>query len=279
MRPDAIRVVKNSGQIEEFDEAKVRNALIRAGANQAVSDEVTKEVSSKARDGMRTSEIFGMAFSLLEARDTTVAARFNIKNALIRFGPTGFPFEKYVARLLQARGFKTVVGQTYPGHCVSQEVDITAEDSAGRYMVECKFHNQLGIYTGLKEAMYTYARFQDIIEGGGSFTRPWMVTNTKITDEAIKYSLCRGMRMTAWGYPPGDSLQDMIDCECLYPVTVLSELDDPSLKGIIEAGAMTVKDLNLLDEKTLGKLTSKDGTDLAKLSSIVRDLAKSASEP
>lgn len=36
---------------------------------------------------------------------------------------------------------------------------------SGRYMIECKFHN-VPIYTGLKEVMYTYARFLDVKDAG-----------------------------------------------------------------------------------------------------------------
>jgi len=51
------------------------------------------------------------------------------------------------------------------GKCVNQEIDVVAENPSGRYMIECKFHN-VPIYTGLKEVMYTYARFLDVKDAG-----------------------------------------------------------------------------------------------------------------
>ena len=56
------------------------------------------------------------------------------------------------------------------GHCVSHEIDIVASKQEKQYMIECKYHNMPGIYTCLKEVLYTYARFLDLVEGSQNKT-------------------------------------------------------------------------------------------------------------
>ena len=52
------------------------------------------------------------------------------------------------------------------GKCASHEIDVIADKGDSlRYMIECKYHNSQGIYTGLKEALYTHARFLDLNNG------------------------------------------------------------------------------------------------------------------
>ena len=41
---------------------------------------------------------------------------------------------------------------------VRHEIDLFAVAKGNATMVECKYHNYKGVFTGLKEAMYTYAQ-------------------------------------------------------------------------------------------------------------------------
>ncbi len=264
-----VSVVKHSGEVEEFDIQKVEYALIRSGTSRKLAKELAREVKDSIFDGITTSEVYKLAFKLLKKRDTTSATRFGLKLAIMRLGPTGFPFEKYVSRILREHGFKTEINQTLKGVCVDHEVDVVAEKDDVRFMVECKYHNQQGFSTGLKEALYTQARFQDLVDGGHNFNRPWIMCNTKCSETAIKYGEYKGMKFTSWGYPPGESLQDLIEGKCLYPVTILRKVTNEMKNRLANRNLMLVQDLIKL---TPGKLSKATGKSIDKLKPLLREL-------
>ena len=45
------------------------------------------------------------------------------------FGPTGFPFEKLTAEILESMGYSTRTGVIVPGHCVKHEIDVIAANA------------------------------------------------------------------------------------------------------------------------------------------------------
>ena len=158
-------VLKASGEKEEFDAGKVRKTCLRSGASKELADKTAREVEERAYDGITTREILSLTLKLLEEEPET-ATRYDLKRAIMSLGPTGFPLEKFIAEVLQNYGYKTKVGKIIRGRCVNHEVDVVAEKDGKRYLVECKYHNASGIYTDLKVALYTHARFLDL---GDSF--------------------------------------------------------------------------------------------------------------
>jgi len=48
--------------------------------------------------------------------------RYSLKKALSSLGPSGYPFEQYVGRILQGHGYSVEVGRIIKGYCVSHEV-------------------------------------------------------------------------------------------------------------------------------------------------------------
>ncbi len=248
-------VVKNSGERQQFDQKKVEYALIRSGANPKLAREVAWEVESQIFDGISTSKVYQLAFKILSKHDNSSATRFGLKLAIMRLGPTGFPFEKYMSRVLDAYGYNTMINQNLMGTCVEHEVDIVAQKDEQKYMVECKYHNQLGIFTGLKEALYTQARFEDLADGGHSFTHPWIICNTKITSTAIQYGTCKNMKMTAWGYPEKENLQDLIEAKRLYPMTILRTVTDEVKNKLARHDLLLTQDLLKLEPAKLSKLS------------------------
>jgi hypothetical protein len=180
----------------------------------------------------------------------TKAARYDLKRSLLRLGPTGFGFEKFVARLLEEYGYKTETNVVVEGRCVNQEIDVVAENERGRYMVECKFHN-VPIYTGLKETMYTYARFLDVKDVGG-FIQPWIFTNTKFSGDAKRYAACMGIKLTGWNYPENESIEVMLESKGLYPITIL-RIDKETLNVVVSAGLVFCRDVIKVGESNLRK--------------------------
>ncbi len=135
-------ITKSSGQKVPFNAGKLKKSLLRAGASDFQADEIISEVISMLVEGMSTSKIHKAAFRLLKDVSRPVAARYKLKQALLELGPSGFPFEQYIAELLKFQGYKTQVGVFVQGHCVTHEIDVIAEKENTQLMIECKFHNR-----------------------------------------------------------------------------------------------------------------------------------------
>lgn len=233
-------VLKASGRIEKFDEGKIKKTCLRAGASKEFTNEVVNEVKRMAYNGISTREILNITLNLLRKEHPGVSARYDLKRAIMSLGPTGYPFEKFFSEVLENYGYETQVEKILKGKCVSHEIDIIAEKNRKRYMIECKYHNEIGCYTELKVSLYTYARFLDL---EGKFDEPWLVCNTKLTNEAIKYSKCVGMKVTSWGYPQEESLERMIEEKKLYPITILKSINTFEKEKLIEGNLLLAKDL------------------------------------
>jgi Holliday junction resolvase len=252
-------VVKASGETEYFDIYKIKRTCIKAGATQALANKIAREVERKVHDGVSTREILHITLKLLEKQKPFIAARYDLKGAIFRMGPAGFAFEHLVAEILKEYGFKTKVHSMIRGFCVEHEIDVIATENGKNYMIECKYHNLPGIYTGLREAMYTYARFLDLVKGSENkccqkFDQPWLVCNTRFSEDAIQYSECAGLRLLGWNYPE-ENLREMIEKKKLYPITMLRKLDRESQEKLADSGLVLIKDLTELSIKELNKIT------------------------
>jgi len=257
-------VVKASGEREPFNSEKVYRACVRAGALPALAKSITDRIEGILYDGISTREIYHEVRRLLEASKVEVAARYSLKEALMRLGPAGFPFETYIGEVLEEYGYETTLRTIVEGFCVKHELDIIAVEKAGSgsktHMIECKYHNAPGIITGVKEVMYTYARFLDLKEGGehgkcGRFDKAWLVCNTKSSLDAQAFARCRGIRLLCWKYPEGEGLESLIDRRALYPITVLQSLKSEHIEDFSRNKIMLVKDLASYDLKRLEALT------------------------
>jgi len=259
-------VVKASGEKEEFDIEKIRRTCLRAGASKELADRISKEVEKKAHDGMTTKEIRDLVLKLLE-EEPRAAAKYDLKRAIMSLGPAGFTFEKFMAEVLENYGYKTKVGEVLRGKCVDHEIDIVAEKDGKRYLVECKYHNAPGIYTDLKVALYTHARFLDL---GKNFDHVWLICNTKCTNEARRYAKCVGLKITSWRYPRRESLEKMIEKKNLYPVTILKSVKGLARDGLFQAGIMLAKDLSSYELEDLKRRTGLPQDTLNKIMEEVR---------
>lgn len=232
-------VTKASGEKEEFDVEKVRLTCLRAGASKQLADKIAEEVKAKAYDGITTKEILHLTLKLLE-EEPEAAIRYDLKRAIMALGPTGFPFEEFMAEVLKNYGYETKVGEIVKGKCVSHEIDIIAEKEGVRYLVECKYHNTPGILTGLEVVMYTYARLLDL---GEKFHQAWLICNTKCTAEAKQFGRCVGVKVTSWRYPERESLEEMVETKRLYPITILRSVTEPVRERLFQARVMLARDL------------------------------------
>ncbi len=243
---NVVNIIKASGDVEPFSDRKVINSLLRAGAPLDLAQRIISEIKPHLYQNIPSFEVYNLVMRILKKQQQDLAARYNLKKALMELGPTGYPFEKYISEILKAQKHEVKINQIIAGKCVSHEIDIVAKSNS-RFMIECKFHNQLGGRTDIKVALYTYARFLDIKEKG--FDQPWLITNTKVTQEVKTYALCVGMKVTAWAYPEKESLRGMIDQTGLHPITASVRLSAAEKQDLIEKGVVFYRDYSSIEKK------------------------------
>lgn len=223
----SVLVAKADGTEEPFNPEKLVASLMRAGAEQAVARDIARAVEAPLVSGTTTHEIYRRAFAKLRDARRGVAARYSLKRALLQFGPSGFPFEAYLAELFRAEGYAAKTDQIVRGKCVEHEVDVVLQKDGVTTYVEAKFHNAAGFKTDLKTVLYVQARIEDLAglhsEHPGN-ARGMVVTNTKFTGRALEYASCAGLELLSWEEPRGRTLQERIDAAGLYPVTALTTL-------------------------------------------------------
>jgi hypothetical protein len=246
-------IIKASGEKESFNGKKIYSGIILAGGSKKLARETIEKVRKRIREGKTTTEDI-LTFVLDNLRkEKGVAARYDLKRAIMSLGPSGFPFEKYVSSILKEYGYSTEVGVSLKGKRVMQEIDVIAKNKE-KYMIECKYHNNLGKYAGLKEAMYTYARFLDVKKHGFNF--PWLITNTKCSISAVNYSKGINLKITGWKYPKNKGLKELIERKNLYPITIIRTIDSKTKEKLYSLKIMLAKSLL---EYSIPKLIEKTG--------------------
>jgi len=237
---EQVTIVKANGRHETFDAEKLRFSLLNSGASDDMAEKVIGHILPGLKNGMTTSDIYKRASSFLENLHRPIARSYSLRRAIMALGPSGFPFEDFVAEILKAKGFKCETEQILLGGCVQHEVDVVAYNEKKLLVVEAKFHNELGTKSDLKVVLYVKARFDDLRDnvydyGGNNrkITDAWLVTNTKFSSTAIRYGECQNMTLIGWNYPERGNLQDLIEEEVLHPITCLSSLSQAQKQELI----------------------------------------------
>lgn len=262
-----INVIKLNGEKEAFSSKKVYNSVRRSGGSKILAKKIVAEIEKKVYLGIKTSEIYDQVKKSLKREDIKTSLRFNLKRGFRRLGPSGFPFEKYIAELFTNRGFKTKINQFIAGRCCSYEIDFTALKGGLEYIGECKYRNLSGGRVHSKVALANYARFLDI-KGNRKNVKSILVTNTKFTSKAIKYSKCVDVDLLGWKYPKGSGLEYLVEKHKLYPITILHSLNKSLLEVFIDKKIMMVKDLL---EKDIGKLSRVTGLSQKQLKPLIAE--------
>lgn len=242
-------ITKADGSVEEFNPNKLRHSLRRAGAGDAEIGDIVTQIESIAHDGMRTQDIYKHAFTLLKGAEKSISARYSLRRALFNLGPTGFPFETFLARLFQSQGYETKTGIVLKGRCALHEIDLAAYKADHAFVAEAKFHARPGLKSDLQVAMYSYARLLDLSdqkicnEDICGVKNLKIITNTKFTSAAINYAACVGVEVLSWDYPKKDNLYEMIDKSGLYPITVLQGLNNSQKQFLLSKMVVVCEDL------------------------------------
>ncbi len=244
-----VTVIKADGTAEEFQIQKLKRSLRRSGAVREEVREIAAEIEKELVDGMKTQEIYSRAFSLLRDSEQPVAARYSLRRALFGLGPTGFPFEDFLARLFETEGYTTRTRLELKGNCTTHEIDVAAYKDDHSFVAEAKFHARPGIKSDLQVVMYSNARKMDLVDAKicnadiCGVTNLMVITNTKFTHTAESYSECAGLELLSWDYPKQNNLHDRIQRAGIYPITVLQSLSGAQKKALIERGVIICGDI------------------------------------
>ncbi len=264
-------IIKADGKKEPYDKGKISSSIKKAGASPEITAEATKTINRKIKPNMSTDEIFHRTVEHLKTHEPKVALKYSLKRAIMNMGPEGYVFEKYIAKILREYGYVTEVSQILKGYCVEHEVDVVATKDNNTYLIECKYHNSPGTKSDVKIALYIHSRFQDIKKALMLKTsnniplEAWLVTNTKCTSDAIKYSNCAGLKVLAMHYPRLENLQYYIVTKKLYPISILSTITERQKERLFNSGIIMVKELTALGTDKLAGLLGTDTSEVSKI--------------
>ncbi len=269
-------VKKANGDTEVFNPAKLKNSLDLAGASGEESEIVLEKIREILYKGITTRKIYRKAFSELKKIKKEAALSYSLNEAVMGLGPTGFPFEKFVARVFSRLGYETEVGLMMKGMCIEHEIDFLARHDSHIFVAETKFHNEHGIKSNLQTALFVKARFDDLWESPhlSAKTKPhavWLITNTKFTKSALTYGECAGINMISWNHPKEGNLQDLIEKSKLHPVTAITSLSKKEKKRLMENNVVLCRDIVEHSEKLelYGVNPKKHKTVLSEAESII----------
>jgi hypothetical protein len=255
---EKIFVINSLGEREGFSEKKVLNSLRRSGASNEVANKVLSQVRERLVSDMKTSEIFKMIKSFLRKEKFQVALKFNLKESIKILGPAGFIFEKYITNIFREYGYKVKTDQIIYGRCIDYEMDVLAQKENTMYLGECKYRNSPGEKVDVNVCLKEFALLNDIRRGkffssddSIKSIQSLIITNTKFTDQAIKYAECEGIYLLGWRYPLEGGLEKLIEDKKLYPITILPSFKKYLMGYFVEKNMMLVK--NLLEIKDVAK--------------------------
>jgi hypothetical protein len=256
----AINVTKFDGRLQPFDRAKVARTCMRMGADRAVADDIAGRVEAEAYDGITTKRIMQMIFANLRRRMPEARHRIDLRTAISLMRPKP-DFELFAAQILRAYGYKVASNRIIRGKCVEHEIDAVAENGKDVFYVEVKHHMNAHTYTGVDVFLQARATFEDLTDGykAGAhrtpFTKAMVFTNAKMSEHALRYADCRGIRYVSWDEPRGRGLGDIIDSHKLYPVTLIRGMDAGAMAKLGDAGIVTLRQLADTPEDELVRAT------------------------
>ena len=131
-----------------------------------------------------------------------------------------------------------------------------------------------------------WARFEDIrrawheIDGKEKyFSQAWLVTNTKLTADAIRYAECMGLQAVSWEYPPGQNLPVLIEKAGLHPLPTLTGLTRGQKRRLMEKGIILCTELDHKALAELGITDSRANAVLEEMTELCRTMEKGQKQP
>jgi len=257
-------VIKSNKQKEAYQKEKVINSLRRLNLSPEKIDEILFKIDRELPEVVSTKRLFQFIFENLKKIQLVESFKYNLKQAIFKLGPAGYPFEKFIAHLLKLDGYKAKHNLFLQGKCLSYEIDLLAEKENILYIGECKFHNQNWKINDIKVVLYSYARFLDLKENLTQESLPIVITNTRFTSEAIKFSECYNLKLLAWNYPK-ENLPYLIDKFKAYPITIFDFISLKALQNFFNYDLVLIQDLLQKDKSYLKKISGLNDREIENL--------------
>ncbi len=246
-------ILKSNGEKELFAQEKLTRSLRKSGASDDEIAQTVAYVIAKLKPNMSTGDIYALAYKNLNThlKRNPNAIRYSLKRSVMELGPTGFPFEKFIARIFNALGYECKTGLILPGKCIEHEVDILAYNAEEVICMEAKFHNEAWTKSDAKVALYVKARFDDLIGQNiklagrdRTITKGILVTNTDFTDTVYQYVGCIGaFSLMSWSDPAEKNILNYIEKYSLYPIGVIPELSQKDIAMLVLKDILLCKEL------------------------------------
>lgn len=154
-----IKIQKSSGEKVNFSLPKLKKSLRYSGASEKDTQQIIDIVRDELYQRISTREIYNRAYVLLKKKKAVFASKYKLKKTIYELGPTGFPFEHFIAEILSHSGYQVALGQYVQGKCVSHEIDVIARKHTEKLFVECKFHGEEGRNCDVKIPLYIHSRY------------------------------------------------------------------------------------------------------------------------
>ena len=243
-----IYVTKANGDKQLFDKQKIINTCLRLQATLEQAQSIADKIQAKAYDGIPTSKILKMIFRYMEKYRPAIGHQIDLRQAIamLRSKPD---FEIFIAKLFEAMGYEVETNLIIQGKCIEHEIDVVARKEGEVILIEVKHHVNHHTYSGLDVFLQLNSTLEDLKEGyevgknNFKFTRAILICNTKVSEHAKRYALCRGLEFIAWKFPPEKGLERLIEEYKFYPISFLKEIERDEAYKLADIGIVTVKQL------------------------------------
>jgi len=255
-----IYVTKADGSKQLFDKQKIINTCLRLQATPQQAQSIADRIEARVYDGIPTRKILQMIFQYMEKYRPAIGHQIDLKQAIamLRSRPD---FEIFISKIFEALGYKVDTNLIIQGKCIEHEIDIVARKEQETILIEVKHHVNHHTYSGLDVFLQLNSTLEDLREGyevgknNIKFDKAILICNTKVSEHAKKYALCRGLEFIAWKFPPDRGLERIIEELKLYPITFLREIDRDEIYKLADAGIVTLR--QLLED--VNKISGKSG--------------------
>jgi len=267
-----IYVTKADGSKQLFDKQKIINTCLRLQATLEQAQSIADRIEARAYDGIPTKKILQMVFQYMKKYRPAIGYQIDLKQAIamLRSRPD---FEIFIAKLFEAMGYEVEINLIIQGKCIEHEIDVIARKENEVILIEVKHHINHHTYSGLDVFLQLNSTLEDLKEGyeigknNFKFTRAILICNTKVSDHAKRYALCRGLEFIAWKFPSEKGLERLIEEYKLYPITFLKNMERNEACKLADIGIVTVK--QLLDD--VEKISKKSGINKNRILELQKD--------
>ena len=253
-----VLVTKADGSKQDFSKSKIIHTILKMGLDIHTANEIADKIERKIFNGVHTKKILQMIFSEAQAHRPEYKNRIDLRDAISLLRPKP-DFEIFILQILKENGYDVSPAQLIEGKCVEHEIDGIARKGSEAVYLEVKHHLNPHIFTGLDVALNTWATYMDLIQGNEAgknrykFNKALIAVNTKFSDHAIQYAVCKGLSLLGWKYPAENGLEKMIEDGKLYPITFLKSLDRETEEKLGDNGIVMIKQLLEKDAREISR--------------------------